>query len=71
MAVEDELAEVEQQVLAARLDSFQPASVEPLYSRGTTAAVTGPNPEFLSTNGRFDSSRGPQDRVALRHALST
>ncbi len=68
--MEDELAEVEQQVLSARLDPLQPAPVELLYSRGPPAAITGPYPELLPAHGHLDPSRGPQDRVALRHALS-
>jgi hypothetical protein len=69
--MEGKLAEVEQQVLATCLDSLQPAAVKPLYSCGPTTVVTGPNPEFLPAHGYLGSPRGPQDCVALPHALST
>jgi hypothetical protein len=68
MAVEDEVAEVEQQVLTVRLDLLEPAPVDSLEAGRTRPTATRSDLQLLPNNRRFEPPRRAQDRVALCHA---
>jgi hypothetical protein len=71
MAAEDEAAlEVEQQVLADRLDSLEPAAVQPFReSLDLGLRVRGLHLDTLADED-LQSTRGAVDRIALGHASS-
>ena len=67
MAVKDEVAAVQQQVLAAGLGAVEAAAVEPLDPGGAAARVGSADRQRLPAEGGIEPPRQPQDRVALCH----
>ena len=67
MAVQDQVAEVEQQVLAMGLDAVEAAAVETLDAGGAAARVGRAGRDRLAGEGGVDAAGGAQDRVPLCH----
>jgi hypothetical protein len=65
--VEGEGAEPEQEVLAARADSFEAPPVEALDPRHPALGVRRRDPDRLSGKGIVYPPRGAGDRVSLGH----
>lgn len=66
--MENEVAEVEQQVLPMALDSPEPVPVDSPEPRRTSPSTVRPHSQLLPAYCRFDAPCGAQDRVALCHA---